>query len=194
MRKITNLILSLTLFLISMGCETNDPEAENAEEIITDVTLSFDGLGGAAPLEFMAVDPDGDGPQNLEIQGDIILAPNTEYVLTLDLQNGIENESISEEVEEEADEHMLFYAWTNELFGTPTGDGNIDSRSDKVAYIDFDGNGLPLGLETTWITGDIGTGTFRVVLKHQPGDIKTATSESTNGETDLDLTWNISVQ
>ncbi|MDQ3394846.1 MAG: hypothetical protein M3512_12145, partial [Bacteroidota bacterium] len=45
------------------------------------------------------------------------------YTLKLDLQNSIAGESIAEEVEEEAGEHMFFFGWTSGLFSDPTGDG-----------------------------------------------------------------------
>jgi hypothetical protein len=93
---------------------------------------------------------------------------------------------------------MFFFGWTANLFADPTGDGNIDNRTDAVNYSGasnaLDENNLPLGLTTTWTTtGSSGGGTFRVLLKHQP-ELKSANSTSTVGETDLDLTFNIGVQ
>ena len=80
------------------------------------------------------------------------------------------------------------------MFTDPDGDGNIDSRDDTVNYEDEpDENGYPVGLETSWTTGVAGSGTFRVVLKHQP-DIKSASSSVSDGESDVDITWDISVQ
>ncbi|MEQ9423330.1 MAG: hypothetical protein RJQ09_02850 [Cyclobacteriaceae bacterium] len=188
-----NILLATCIGFFMIACDSDDPDPENAEEIITDVTLSFNGTGGGAPLEFKAVDPDGDGPQNLQIQGDIILQAGQDYVLTIDMQNSIEGESISAEVEEEADEHMIFFGWTDGLFTDPTGDGNVDNRSDAVNYNDQDGSGFPLGLNTSWNTASSGSGTFRIILKHQPGS-KSATSTATTGETDVDLSWNITVE
>ena len=97
---------------------------------------------------------------------------------------------------------MFFFAWTNNTFSNPTGNGNIDSRADAVNYTggnnSKDANGKPLGLTTTWTsTSTLGTGTlsgtFRVLLKHQP-DLKTDLSDSNAGETDLDLTFTLNVQ
>jgi hypothetical protein len=47
-------------------------------------------------------------------------------------------------------------------------------------------------LETSWTTGAASSGTFRVVLKHQPG-LKSATSGSSTGETDLDITFETNI-
>jgi hypothetical protein len=109
---------------------------------------------------------------------------------------------VTEEVEEEGDEHMFFFAWTNNTFSNPTGNGNIDARADAVNYTgganSIDKNKKPLGLTTTWTAATLsGTtsinGTFRVVLKHQP-DLKSDTSDSNTGETDLDLTFTLNVK
>lgn len=182
-------------FLISSCGDDDVPEAENEEEIITDVTLTFtpEPGGDATTVTASAQDPDGEGPEDIQVTEDINLQANTTYTLTIDLQNSIENESITEEIDEEDGEHMFFFGWTNDLFSNPAGDGNIDNRPDAVVYNDQDDSGLPLGLETTWTTGDAATGTFRMVLKHQP-DIKTETSTAQDGETDVDLTWDVIVE
>lgn len=186
-------MLLVTLGILSSCSDEDEPAAENEEEIITDVILTFTPEGGGAAVVASAQDPDGEGSEDLEIMNEISLAVNTTYSLTLSLENSIEGESISEEVEEEAAEHMFFFAWTSGLFADPEGNGNIDNRADAVNYVDFDENSQPVGLETTWSTGDAATGTFRVVLKHQP-DIKSATSTATNGESDVDLVWDITVE
>ncbi|MEL6986673.1 MAG: T9SS type A sorting domain-containing protein, partial [Bacteroidota bacterium] len=61
---------------------------------------------------------------------------------------------------------------------------------------DFDDNNLPVGLSTNWEAecfneGSL-TGTFQVILKHQPG-IKSETSTVNDGGTDVDLTWNVTI-
>jgi len=167
------------------------PPCENEEEIITDVVITFTSEDSSSIITATAQDPDGEGPLDLEITEDISLLPNTTYTLSLALSNEIEGEDITEEIEEEDEEHMFFFGWTEGLFADPTGDGNIDNRDDPVNYNDEDENGLPVGLSTTWTTGDsVPSGTFRIVLKHQP-DLKSASTTVDDGGTDLDLTWNI---
>ena len=60
---------------------------------------------------------------------------------------------MNEEIEEEAEEHQFFYAFTNDIFTSPSGNGNIDNASDPI--IDVDGNGNPIGLLSTWNTGSV---------------------------------------
>ncbi len=185
----------LTLFIFT-ACEEDEaaPEEENEMEVFTDVKLVFTPAGGGAAVEAAAQDPDGAGVQELQVLGAINLAANTSYTLTMVIENCLESpcELMNEEIEEEDDEHQFFFAFTNDAFTSPAGNGNIDSASDPINYNDSDGNGNPLGLNTSWTTGSASTGTFTVQLQHQP-DVKTATSGSTDGDTDWALTFNLNI-
>jgi hypothetical protein len=191
------LLLVAGSLLFLAGCKKDDPKPENIPEAITKATLTFTPAGGAAVI-VTATDPDGDGPLPRTLSGPVNLVKNVSYTLKITLINELAKPTdpeydITEEVEEEADEHMFFFAWTNNTFSNPTGNGNIDGRGDPVNYIDSDAKGLPLGLETSWTTiNTAGNGTFRVILKHQP-DLKSATTTSNDGESDLDVTFNLSV-
>ena len=185
----------LTLFIFT-ACEEDEaaPEEENEVEVFTDVKLVFTPTGGGAAVEAAAQDPDGAGVQELQVLGAFNLAANTSYTLTMVIENCLESpcELINEEIEEEDDEHQFFFAFTNDAFTSPAGNGNIDSASDPINYNDSDGNGNSLGLNTSWTTGSASTGTFTVQLQHQP-DVKTATSGSTDGDTDFALTFNLNI-
>ena len=145
------------------ACGDDEPEVENVEEVITNVTLTFTPADGGTAVTATATDPDGEGSQGLAVDGAITLAAGTSYTLSVELFNSIENEDITEEIMEEDDEHQFFFAWTAGSFATPMGDGNIDTASDPVSYNDTDDNSLPVGLSTNWITGDAVSGSsFRV--------------------------------
>ena len=180
------------------SCDDNDPIKEDVPELITKVTLTFTPIDGGAAIVISASDPDGEGVQDIEADGIINLEGNTNYTLTLTLVNELAHPSdpaydITAEVEEEGDEHMFFFGWTNNVFADPTGNGNVDNRLDDVNYNDEDANGLPLGLSTGWTSSDQSAGTFRVILKHQP-DLKTETSSSSDGETDMDVSFMINIE
>ena len=198
--KIVRLVclLSLCGSLLFLGsCSKDDPKPENIPEAITKATFKFTPAAGAS-VTVTATDPDGDGPLPRTLSGPINLVKNVSYTLSITLINELAKPTdpeydITEEVEEEGDEHMFFFAWTNNTFSSPTGNGNVDNRSDAVNYNDSDSKGQPLGLETSWTTiNATGSGTFQVILKHQP-DLKSATSKSTDGESDLDVTFNLTV-
>lgn len=181
------------VLVIFSGCKDDDPEPENVPELITKVILRFTPPGGA-PIVVSATDPDGEGSQNLQLDGPINLIKGTSYTLTIELINGLYNVGqdgydITKEVREEGDEHQLFFSWSDGVFSSPTGTGNINSTG-TVNYQDEDDDGRPIGLTTSWTSAASSTTgkNFRVLLKHQPG-IKSNSSTSVDGETDLDITF-----
>lgn len=195
----TTRILTLLLFpILLMNCQNDDPMKEDTPELITKATLTFTPTDGGTPVTATASDPDGEGVQDIVIDGPINLGTNKTYLLSVQLVNQLVDPSdpaydITKEVEKEGSEHLFFYAWTNDTFSDPTGNGNVDNRSDKVNYNDQDEMGLPIGISTTWTTsGSPASGTFRIVLKHQHHQ-KSATSDVTMGESDLDLTFALHV-
>lgn len=193
MIRIFVIVLSIPFFVTLTGCG-DDPKKEDAPELITKVTLTFTPTEGD-DIVVTAIDSDGDGPQDMVLD-DINLAANTMYDLNITLANHLASPEIdiTEEVAEENDEHLFLFSWTNNLFATPSGDGNIDSRSHEVDYQDLDENNYPVGLETRWQTINAGgSGKFRIVLKHQPG-IKSLTSGIDDGPTDLDLKFDLTVE
>ena len=194
--KLNYLLYAVFTLFIFTACEEDEaaPEEENEVEVFTDVKLVFTPTGGGAAVEAAAQDPDGAGVQELQVLGAINLAANTSYTLTMVIENCLESpcELMNEEIEEEDDEHQFFFAFTNDSFTSPAGNGNIDSASDPINYNDSDGNGNSLGLNTSWTTGSASSGTFTVQLQHQP-DVKTAMSGSTDGDTDFALTFNLNI-
>ena len=195
--KLNILLYSLLSLVIFTACEDDDvvPEEEEEMEVITDVTLIFTSDAGAV-VTASAQDPDGEGVQELVVLDEIQLQAGTNYTLTFDIMNNLETpgESIGEEIAEEDDEHQIFFAWTEGAFSNPTGNGNIDNASDPVNYNDADGNGNPLGLNTSWTAGDPTTAaSFTVRLQHQP-DLKTSTSGANDGDTDFELLFRLTIQ
>lgn len=193
----------MSLFALS-GCNDDDPEKEDVPELITKVTLTFIPTGGGSNVVATATDPDGEGVQDIEMDGPINLALNKAYTMKIDLINGLadpgsDEYSVTTEVTEEGDEHQFFFSWDKDAFSNPAGNGNIDNRSDPLNYTggddSKDDNGRPLGLTTTWTTAAnaVSGSSFRVLLKHQP-ELKSDTSTSSTGETDLDVTFTLNVQ
>lgn len=181
--------------ILFVSCSKEDPKPQFDTETITEVTLLFSPFGSGVPVTFTATDPDGDGDQPLQVDGPIVLSANTTYDLFIQLENAITNEDIADEVEAEGVDHMFFFAFTEGLFITPQGKGNIEERiPGAVIYGDTDSMGQPLGLITTWANGAPAKGTFRVVLSHQPDELKTDESTAAVGGKDFDLTWEITLE
>jgi hypothetical protein len=196
--RIFSFVNGLLLVVFTAGCEAEDPVKEDTPELITKATLTFTPATGTEPVIVSAIDPDGEGVQDLAIDGPINLAANQSYELSITLVNGLLSSTepgydITKEVKEEGDEHLFFFGWTGVLFADPEGNGNIDKRLDDVNYNDEDVNGFPVGLKTQWTTTSTPTsGTLTVVLKHQP-ELKTENSESSAGETDLNISFEVNI-
>ena len=192
--KLNYLLFAVLTLFIFTACEEDEavPEEEEEMEVITDVTLVFTSDAGAV-VTASAQDPDGEGVQDLVVKDEIKLQSGTTYTLTFEVMNNLESpgEDIGEEIAEEDDEHQIFFAWTEGAF--PITGKNIDNIQ-SVNYNDADGNGNPLGLNTTWTAGDPTTAaSFTVRLQHQP-DVKTATSGANDGDTDFELQFRLTIE
>lgn len=175
----------LTLLLISSltftSCsDSDDPVAVNDEEVITtmNVTLS----NGGTNITLSSVDLDGpDGP-NLPVITNGTLAANTTYTGSVEFLNETESpaEDITVEVKGEDEDHQIFFS---------SNDGSI-----SFAYNDEDGNGNPIGIDFSITTGDAGSATMTVVLKHEPTKPNNGTTADAGGETDIEVTFDITVQ
>jgi hypothetical protein len=169
-------LLALTL----AGCSKDKDEVSNEEELITTVSLRFQEVGTANSFVATFRDTDGEGGNPPSID-EIVLKPNANYSCSVELLNESVSpaEDITEEVQEEADDHELYFiaAGANITFNR----------------VDLDSKSLPVGLSSTWQTGAASTGTVRVVLKHKPGT-KAAGDPVTKGETDIDLNFTTKIQ
>ncbi|MEM8939394.1 MAG: hypothetical protein AAGC64_08630 [Bacteroidota bacterium] len=196
-KSVLSLFLLFGLFGLITSCSDDDdtPSPEDETEVISRVVLTFIPTQGGDAVTATWFDEDGEGVGDPTIDK-IELEEDIEYTLSITLTNTLEDpdEDVTAEIATEDDGHMFFFAFTENLFATPTGDGNVDNRDDTIIYNDQDENGLPLGLSTTWTAGahTESTGEFRVVLKHQP-NIKSATSTATDGESDIDITFPIDI-
>ncbi len=198
--------LLATAFIFS-GCEDDDvPPEENPEEEINRVIVNFTPVDdnnnptGGTVVTAVWFDADFEGP-NPPTQEEITLSANTAYLLTWGIElelNGETEDILGDDISKEQDQHQFFFEFTADIFSSPMGNGNIDMReAGAVNYLDQDVNGLPVGLETRWVTGAATTGTFTTVLKHQPPNgstaVKTATSNTTSGGTDIDIDWTLNI-
>lgn len=188
-------ILVLSIFVFAACNEAEAPEEENETEVFTDIELIFTAEDGTV-VRALAEDPTGGlGINSSFTIQPITLKANTTYTLTFEMLNRLVNpvEDVQKEIKEEDDEHQVFFEFTNNVFSSPTGGGNIQNRNGAINYLDFDRNGLPLGLRTRWTTaGPRNNATFRVWLAHQPG-VKTPSSTAQDGDVDWDITFPLTI-
>lgn len=180
----------LAIFLLAgtafTSCSNDDgdvPEVVNEEEVITTMTVTLTPTGGGGAVILKTQDLDGNGPNAPEVTVSRKLAPNTTYIGSIVLLNETESpaENITEEVEEEAEEHQFFYTIGSGLDAT-------------TEYRNFDADGNDLGTEFNLITGASSVGSITFTLRHEPtkpnnGDLNTA-----GGETDISATFNVTIE
>lgn len=171
------LTMGLIVTAVFASCkkdDVEDPHDHNEEELITTVTLAFtDSANTANVLYYTFADPDGEGGNGPTTFDTVKLQANTTYLVSVTLLNesGADVDTISNEVLEEGVDHQFFFNVTNTT----------------VSYTDTDDNGNPIGLQTKWVVGNVGTGTAQVVLKHQPDVKAPAPGNQSLGETDVEV-------
>ena len=181
--KILKTILALSLIAsVATSCSSDDntPEAVDEEEVITTMNISLLSENGGA-VSLQSQDLDGDGPNSPVITVEN-LAANTTYTGSIELLNETETpaEDITEEVAEESDEHQFFF--------------NVSGSIASTTYGDTDGDGNPIGLSFTLVTGDAGEGTIQVTLRHEPTKPNDGTLADAGGETDIAQTFTVVVE
>lgn len=183
--KKTFLRMALGMIMISgllmTSCKKEKKE-ENEEEVITTMLLTFVPVGGGTTVTYQFDDPDGPGG-TAPTQQEIVLAPSKTYAVTVQLLNKTETPvaDVTTEVQSEQDAHRFYYE--------PSAGSNI-----TVSGLDNDGNGVPLGITSTWTTGAAATGTIKVTLRHYgnnpPDKAVGDLVNSTKSSTDIEVTFN----
>ncbi len=181
--KNTIITLSCMAFLALNACKSDSVTAPaNNSELLTTVKLTYkntanlsdvviatwkdvDGAGGAAPV----ID-------NLNLKANIT------YNVSVDVldESKSPSENKSPEILAEGTDHQFFYTVTPSSLLT-------------VNYLDKDAKNLPIGLLTSQATKSSGAGTLKITLKHQP-NLKSATSTINTGESDIEVTFNVTIK
>jgi len=192
---LSGVFLCLSFFIFS--CEKDDPVPEIDQELITELTLTFEEINEAGDVvpnskfEVTAKDAEGislGGSPHIE---DIVdLVPGKTYQLSIELYNDIADEVMTEEIAEHGDEHQFYFIGSAFV-------GNAAFL--QYSYTDEDENGKPIGLKgLVTVDESVNTGSFRVVLRHglnksfngadQPSF---EAYETAGGESDLDITFQV---
>ncbi|UOQ54438.1 hypothetical protein [Hymenobacter cellulosivorans] len=162
--------------------DDDDPQPDDDNEQITTVRYELTPVGGGTPITVQYRDPDGDGGA-APVIGTLTLAAGTTYTGKLVLLDETKNPVVntSDEIKEEADEHIFFFE--------PSGVNLTITPTDK------DAKGLAVGLETSVAAGAANatgtTGNLKITLRHQPGS-KNGTFAP--GDTDVEVTFPTAVR
>lgn len=183
--------------LVGCGDDPVNQTGGNEEELITTVNLTFTPSGGGTAITAQFRDRDGPGGNAPTTTDPSPFTRGTDYNLQVELLDESENPPIdrTDEIEREAEEHQLFYV--GDAVGTQLSVAYADTESTYNA--NTDGVDLPVGLRATvTAAAAAGSGTLRVVLKHQTPinnvPVKTQTSGVMDGSTDIDVSFTVTVQ
>ena len=171
-------------FLLFTGCSDDDenPAPVNEEEVITTMNVTLTPQGGGTAITLQSQDLDGDGPDAPVITVSGNLEDFTTYDGSIELLNETETpaEDVTEEIEEEAEEHQFFFTST----------GNIGN----ITYLDADANSNPIGLEFSISTQQPGDASLTITLRHEPLKPNDGTLAGAGGETDIAQTFSLTVE
>ncbi|NND95678.1 MAG: type 1 periplasmic binding fold superfamily protein [Flavobacteriales bacterium] len=179
-------VLAIGFFTACENDDEEDPVIPNEEEVITTVQFNLVPSGGGDTITWSFTDLDGDGGNDPVIVNGAPLLAGTTYNSDIQFLNELEDpaDDITEEVEDEADEHQIFYLANG---------ADID-----ISYTDMDGDGNPLGLATAIVAQSASTGTLDIVLRHEPDKDAAGVSEgdisNAGGETDIEVQFEVDIQ
>ena len=175
---VLNLFVIVMLVVVS-SCG-DDPEPVNEEEVITTLTVVLTPNGGGTPVTLKFYDADGDGSiaPLKTISGNLSANKTYAGVITLQNESQATPVNITTEVKSEANHHLFCFT--------------IAGSSLTVVANDTDGNGLPIGLSSTWTTTTAGAANVKIALRHQ-FETKTGACPG-SGETDVEVDFDLTIQ
>lgn len=169
----------LTVIVLS-SCKKETEHEHHENELITTVKLLVTKTGTSDTQEFTWADIDGPGGANPVID-EIILESASSYNFNVEFLNesGTAVEDHTHEIEEEGDHHRVFYL--------------PNSISLTFSNLNKDKNGVTLGLSGLLQTGQPGSGSLRLILRHYAGGGKNEsdTHSATAASTDVDVSFNV---
>lgn len=181
MRTIYKFFILFTFTFSLTSCISDDdslPTIVNQEEVITTVSLTLTPEAGGSSLILRSFDSDGDGPNApvVTVSGD--LEADTIYLGTVLFLNETVSpiENITEEVQDEADEHQVLYTIGSSL-------------SASITPTDFDSNSNPLGTSIRLSITSPSEGLLTITLRHEPKKPNDGTLLDAGGETDVQVSF-----
>lgn len=176
------LLTPMIAMVLLSACKKDEPIPQEDNENLTTVSLKFTENGVTKTFSFKDLDGTGGNAPTID---KISLEANKTYTLAVAILDETKSpvENITEEIEEQKDEHLFEY------ISNPT---SLLTFSGK----DKDSRGYDVGLTATVKTSAAGTGKLQVVLHHQPlvNGTPIKNGSFTVGSTDFDGTFDVEVK
>ena len=175
-------LLAIPFLYFSCSDDDDAPEPINEEEVITTMIVTLvNHMNGSDVVTMQTQDLDGDGPNAPEVNVSGPLTAGTSYSGSIEWLNEMEDpaEIVTEEILEEDDEHQVFFS--------AAGVGM------EFVYMDFDGNGNPLGTQFVLAPLEAGSGSVTITLVHEPEKPNDG-SPPAGGSIDMQTTFPVTVE
>ena len=181
MKKLYTYALIATLLFVSCS-KDDDPVAVNEEEVITTLIVTLVPSDASTNVTLKTQDLDGDGPNAPVVTVSGNLKASLTYAGSVKFLNETETpaEDITLEVEEEADDHQLFYTIGSGL-------------TMRVASTNNDSKGNPLGIKFDVKSLSASSGKLTFTLRHKPKKPNTGLADA-GGDTDIEATFDIVIE
>jgi len=150
-------LLAIPFLYFSCSDDDDAPEPINEEEVITTMTVTLvNHQNGNDVVTMQTQDLDGDGPNAPEVTVSGPLTAGTSYSGSIQWLNEMEEEpeDVTLEILEEDDEHQVFFSAAGVVM--------------EFVYMDFDGDGNPLGTQFVLAPISTGSGSVTITLVHEP--------------------------
>ena len=149
-------LLAIPFLYFSCDDDDDTPEPIIEEEVITTMTVTLvNHQNGNDVVTMQTQDLDGDGPNEPVVTVSGPLSAGTSYSGSIQWLNEMEDpaEDITEEILEEDDEHQVFFSASGVVM--------------EFVYMDFDGDGNPLGTQFVLAPISQGDGSLTITLVHE---------------------------
>ena len=179
--KLKLVAIAIAVFTLTLnGCKKDELPDVDEEELITTISLTFTNAALASDVRIITW-KDVDGPGGVApVISPLTLRANAIYTVGV---TSLLNETVSPagdiraEVIKEKDEHLFVY--------------KVAGANITFNNFDVDSKNLAVGLTARATTTTASTGTFTIVLRHQPKGVKNGTEAP--GSTDLEAVFPASV-
>jgi len=182
MKLLKYALLAIPFLYFSCDNDEDAPEPINEEEVITTMTVTLvNHQNGNDVVTMQTQDLDGDGPNAPVVTVSGPLTAGTSYSGSIQFLNEMEDpaEDITEEVQEEDDEHQVFFS--------------ASGVEMEFVYMDFDGDGNPLGTQFVLAPLGAGSGSLTITLVHEPTKPNDGLSTA-GGSIDIQTTFSVTVE
>ena len=182
--------VALALLISLAACDSGEPDPDAGEqELINRVTLTLTNTADASDVATITATASDGRVIDTFSPAAIELRPGATYAGSIELRDTINGEDITEEIEEEAEEHLFRYSFQ------PSSAGSITITDTESDYAGENENGgdfaVGLAFRAAVASGASGSGTLTAVLYHFDEGPKTS-STATSDEIDVDIAFPVS--